>query len=227
MTNGGMRDGDAKRSPFGRKMKLNCCKVTVLDVLRVHFYAYRVCTGHAVGSKTHLFGMSKESFVQVLLIAGILHRHGGATHFSEDKFKQGCELLMGGTPKGIEAAPYSLADPDQKATHTTKARKPTQWFVRIGLSTSTRDWKPYANAHKQLKDGVRPPRASLNLSRQLFKEYESICNSLLDELYTSNTKKATETRRDAKDSSRDPSSPHVARQSVHPRTQQLLHQHLL
>jgi hypothetical protein len=49
--------------------------------------------------------MSKESFVQVLLIPGMLHRHGGATHFSEEKFKQGFELLMGGTPKGTEAAP--------------------------------------------------------------------------------------------------------------------------
>jgi hypothetical protein len=130
-----------------------------------------------------------------------------------DKFNQGFELLIGGTPKGIEAAPYCFADPDQIETHTTKARIPTQWFVCIGLSTSMRDWKPYVNAHKQLKDGFQPPQASLNLSRQLFKECESIRNSLLEKLYTSNTKEATETHQDAEDPSLDLSSPHVAKQS--------------
>jgi hypothetical protein len=35
-----------------------------------HWYSV---LGSGIGSLSHLFGMSKDSFVQVLLIAGILH----------------------------------------------------------------------------------------------------------------------------------------------------------
>ncbi len=156
--------------------------------------------GCNMGSLSFLFGMEEESFIQVLTEAGVLYSHGGNLRFSRDTFYKGFDLLVGGHPKSIEAERFKLNDPNQIATCNMVVKRTTQWYVHIGASTAMRDWKSFANAYKQMKAGVRPPRASLNLSRQLFQECESIRNSLLlDKLYASNAKPSAELRQEKED----------------------------
>jgi hypothetical protein len=151
--------------------------------------------GCNMGSLSFLFGMEEESFIQVLTEAGVLYSHGGDLYFSLDTFYKGFDLLVGGHPKSIEAERFKLNDPNQIATRNTVVKRTTQWYVHIGASTAMRDWKSFANVYKQMKAGIQPPWASLNLSRQLFQECESICNSLLlDKLYASNAKPSAELR---------------------------------
>jgi hypothetical protein len=98
-------------------------------------------------------------------------------------------------PNGIEAASCKLDDPKEKKLRNKAPRKTTQWFILGGLSTSSRNWTKYPNAYKQIVKGIQPPRASLNLSRQLFRECECIHKSLLDKVVTATTERSTHASR--------------------------------
>jgi len=118
---------------------------------------------------------------------------GSEFWFEQSRFETGFNHLMGQMPKGIQASKYKLDDPNQMSTCQTKPKRTTQWFINLGSSTSSRNWKKYPNAYKQMNDGIRPPRASLNLSRQLFRECKIIRNTLLGKMSTAIAEKTDET----------------------------------
>jgi len=153
-------------------------------------YWYSVL-GDGAGSLSYLFGMSQASFICVLLAAGVLKKNKDDLRFQEDTFVWGFNEMMGCVPKGIEASANILPVSNQRATcGKSKPRRETVWFIRVGSSTASTNWKVYKNAHTQIKDGTRLPRASLNLSRRLFMECDVIYKTLLDKKSTQKAESA-------------------------------------
>jgi hypothetical protein len=96
-----------------------------------------------------------------------------------------CRLQLAGgrLTKKFEAEQSKLDDPNIKVTHNAKGQRKVQWFIRVGSSTASRSYQLLAPRHRkvesQVKVGIPPPQVSLNLSRRLFIECESIHNILL------------------------------------------------
>jgi hypothetical protein len=143
--------------------------------------------GNGPGSLSYLFGMCEEDFRHLFMAAGVLNTRGDHVRFHRDRFEKGFDLLVGNMPNGIEAASCKLDDPKEKKLCNKAPRKMTQWFILVGLSTSSWNWTKYPKACKQIVMGIQPPSASLNLSRQLFRECECIHKSLLDKVVTAST----------------------------------------
>jgi hypothetical protein len=139
--------------------------------------------GEGPGSRSYFFGMKEDIFIEVLVAAEVLKQHGDTLCFQREKFYAGFNLLVGGQPKSIEAEQSKLDDPNIKITLSTKGQRKVQWFIRVGSSTASRSYQPLdprlRKVESQVKAGLPPPQVSLNLSRRLFKECESIRNILL------------------------------------------------
>jgi hypothetical protein len=139
--------------------------------------------GEGPGSLSYFFGMKEDVFIEVLVAAEVLKQHGETLCFQWEKFYAGFNFLVGGRPKSIEAEQSKLDNLNIKVTHNTKGQRKVQLLIRVGSSMASRSYQPLdprlRKVESQVKAGLPPPRASLNLSRRLFMECESIRNILL------------------------------------------------
>jgi hypothetical protein len=83
--------------------------------------------------------------------------------------------------EGMEFTPCEIID-DSRTVTQKKKKKKTVYFLRLGSSTSSREWEACKNGAAQVRQNVCPPRASISLSRLLYMECDAVLKVIEDSL---------------------------------------------
>jgi len=151
------------------------CRMAILEFLtEVHPllppYWYKL-DGDDVGSLAFLFGLAQKKLEALFLRAGILKPKGERLQYQRHIVDEMLSLDTHNT-EGMEFTPCEIIDDSRMVTRKKKKKK-TVYFLRLGSSASSRGWEACKNGAAQVRQNVRPPRASISLSRLLFMECDS------------------------------------------------------
>jgi hypothetical protein len=133
-------------------------------------YWYKL-DGDDVGSLVFLFGLAQKKLEALFLRAGILKPKGERLQYQRHIVDEMLSLDTHNT-EGMEFTPCEIIDDSRMVTRKKKTKK-TVYFLRLGSSASSRGWEACKNGAAQVRQNVRPPRASISLSRLLFMECDS------------------------------------------------------
>ena len=140
-------------------------------------YWYKL-EGDDVGSLAFLFGLSEEKLEALFLRAGILKPKGERLQYQRNIVDEMLSLDIHNT-KGMEFELCQITDESKQVTRK-KMKKKNVYFLRLGSSTSARGWEACKNGAAQVRQNIRPPRASISLSRLLFMECDAVSTILED-----------------------------------------------
>jgi hypothetical protein len=144
-------------------------------------YWYKL-DGDDLGSVACLFGLSEPDLLTLLMTADVVGKKGNGLVIKRNNFDEMLKLLPIEI-QGVQLEKSGIPDESKMKTRSAKKAPPKTirpYFLRVGSSKAARGWKSFDKASEQVKNGMRPPRASINFPQKLLAECDVVSKIVAD-----------------------------------------------